>query len=670
MNDWRLPSSSRKSTRKPDTDDFPVRRESSSFSHNPPSNIDELSSEPNVKNVLPDSDSIYQPRNKSGTSRRDHEAMGESAQPSGALIGYKLDGIATLAHQPYLPKESEVDDGLRAENDVTKHISSEPISSEPRESIRQRPLRANVPQSPPTAESLPPADTLFRRPTDRLTEIRTAVPLNKRPAPQSFSDRSVSSEPISPEPASSLFAPKELVPEAEVPSARSISNPDATRSAATQTVSALAEVYQREGAGPRIQSVRQSLDEALEAWWTESKLPSKALLRNGLLVLQAGHSLDEPHRTLLLRTALRYQRGMVTALHYQTDPDRTAYLMKEALLFEKSPLPTKTLWHLLREDSDSDEWKMLLEDDLLYNLNSLSPARHQLAMATLHQLESDSLLSSAEIDFAATIVTAASRSMGWNAGRVILLLLLIPVIAGVYSLRAQRADLTGMATIPAGNYTVGQVAVGVPENNYSVEAFAIEQIEVTNQSYRLCVQQGDCTPPSEISSATRPDYFLNPLYDRYPVVNVSWMMAQQYCEWAGKRLPTEVEWEIAASAAPATERRFDYPWGDTFLPQYANSSMTEISDTKEVGTYHPAGTTQTGATDMAGNVAEWTTLRDSLPLYRVQENQTFTVKGGSFLDAPALLRSSSNVVLDGATTEPWIGFRCAVTLPEEKEEES
>ena len=697
MTDWRLPSSSRKSTRKSDSNEF-SQSESSNPSYKPPftgpqstepeSTRDERTSGSPVDNKLPDF--FEQAYDGSTVSQINEGAIdnstfrGSSADDdivdgnivdgrlnigqSDSFAGYQLDSMVTLAHQPFVPKSSQTTSNLHEKN----RAASNPIEDsviEPSDNIHTEPNRANVISSDRAD------DVIFRRPSERLTEIRTVEPKDRTPTSKSPYERLAFSESDHSIPQSEYDAPLlepiesvEAGHQQPVPLRQEIESPyERSTISATSAVSTLAEVYQRDDAGPRVQSVRQNLDNALEEWWIESKIPSKALLRNGLLVLQAGHSLDEAHRTLLLRTALRYRRGMVTALHYQTDPDRTAYLMKEALLFKKNPLPTKVLWHLLREDHDSEEWKLLLEDDLLYNLDTLSAHRRQLATAALHQLNSNVLLTSAELESAATIVTATSHAMKWNAGRILLLMLLIPVFASVYSLRAQRADLTGMATIPEGSYITGRLLFGVPENNFFVPAFAIEQTEVTNRSYRLCVQQGGCTPPSDNSSNSRPQYFLNPIYDRHPVVNVSWLMARQYCEWAGKRLPTEVEWEIAASVAPATQRRFDYPWGNTFLPQYANSNLNDIADTKEVGTYHPVGTTPTGATDMAGNVAEWTTSRDSIPLYRVRENQTFTVKGGSYMDDPELLRSSRNVVLDNTTTEPWLGFRCAVTLPKTEE---
>lgn len=683
MSDWRLPSSSYKSNK----DDTPR---------------DEIPASPHIpqSNPAPASDFSTVDRGK---------PAGESA-PNSPLQGYQLDSVTTLLHQPHPPSYTDAYD-----HQTTNTYPQEQPTTSSRVSMRQnfsddlQQSNSNLEESArndgrgttrsvnqgrasrfaeeaqatghaaaghfANRQHVASGENIFRRPEDRASEYE----------PRGYSYESGAARPEFGDPSyADSSAARQMRPtiprvvddrqiyrvsESPVsspPVDTSVRGERTTRGmAATST---LASVYQRADSGPRVQSVRRSLEDAVEAWWTESSLPSKALLRNGLLVLEAGHSLDEAYRTLLLRTALRYRRGMVTALKHQTDPDRSAYLLKEALLFEKNPLPTEALWTLQTEDQAAEEWMLLLDDDLRYHLDSFGPKRRRLAAAAVHQLGSQRLVTPEKTEEAVKIVTSVSRSFSWTAGRFLLLLLLIPALVGIYSLRAQRADLTGMASIPSGQYTIGSPSSGSAEEFFELtNGFAIEQIEVTNQSYRLCVQQGICAEPSEISSATHLDYYVNPLYSQYPIINVDWFMARQYCEWAGKRLPTVDEWEIAASAAPATGRRFEYPWGDTFLPQRANSDIADIGDTKAVGTYHSGGTSSTGATDMAGNVAEWTTKRGSIEVYNVKPEQTFTVKGGSYKDPQEMLGNSVGVNLPSHTTAPWIGFRCAITLPAEPE---
>lgn len=97
-----------------------------------------------------------------------------------------------------------------------------------------------------------------------------------------------------------------------------------------------------------------------------------------------------------------------------------------------------------------------------------------------------------------------------------------------------------------------------PAHRVYLDSFYMDKYEVTNGLYKACVDYGTCTPPKDISSKKRSDYYINIQYKNYPVINVDWYMANTYCEWRGARLPTEAEWE---KAARGTNGR-TYPWGE------------------------------------------------------------------------------------------------------------
>ncbi|MFN8465540.1 MAG: SUMF1/EgtB/PvdO family nonheme iron enzyme [Caldilineaceae bacterium] len=443
-----------------------------------------------------------------------------------------------------------------------------------------------------------------------------------------------------------------------------------------------------------VQVVRRALDDALDVWWRRGLLPPPALLRDGLLLLEAGHGLEEAQVSLLLRTAIFQRKGMLTALKYQSDPERTAVILADAMLAAPpATLTLEELDRLRRDDNRSAGWLAALPGALVEETNSADAARRLRAAELLEELRAGWPVPAAgSAKYAATGVSYADTDWDESSGeawattpvaampiavlgdseegglripwlKAVAILVPIVVLALAFLWWRQQQRLDGMVFVPAGTYRVSAEASGGAEQ-IEAAAFAIDRNEVTIGDYRSCAAAGRCPQPSSTAGATRPEYFLDPAFNRYPVVNVDWRSAGDYCAWAGKRLPSAVEWEVAAGYAPSTGRQYTYPWGDQFQLQRANSQATGGGDTQMVGSYQPIGDSPWGASDMAGNVAEWTASNVGKDSTAADANapDRFLVKGGSFQDAAVDLAVASAIPVPATTGAPWLGFRCAVNV--------
>lgn len=184
----------------------------------------------------------------------------------------------------------------------------------------------------------------------------------------------------------------------------------------------------------------------------------------------------------------------------------------------------------------------------------------------------------------------------------------------------------------------------LPQTQRELDSFFIDVSEVTNEQYRrFCAEAGH--KPSAYADSR---LFGRP---RQPVVGVGWDDAEAYCAWAGKRLPTEFEWEKAARGTDGRQ----WPWGNSESPRRFNGRAVGLRVPADVGSF-PAGDSPYGVHDMAGNVWEMTSSRwprDGSPAH--------TMKGGSFLNTNADVRVTVRWAADneqeGAT---WLGFRCVM----------
>jgi formylglycine-generating enzyme required for sulfatase activity len=160
-----------------------------------------------------------------------------------------------------------------------------------------------------------------------------------------------------------------------------------------------------------------------------------------------------------------------------------------------------------------------------------------------------------------------------------------------------------MVSVPSGCFAMGDAfaegwADELPVHSVCLSAFEMDRHEITNAEYAECVADGGCSLPLHMGSYSRASYFDDLAYADFPVIWMEWFQVAEYCTWAGKRLPTEAEWEHAARGGLAGKR---FPWGDAISSTDANYDMN-LGDTAAVESYPPNGY---GLYDMAGNVWEW-----------------------------------------------------------------
>lgn len=226
--------------------------------------------------------------------------------------------------------------------------------------------------------------------------------------------------------------------------------------------------------------------------------------------------------------------------------------------------------------------------------------------------------------------------------------------------------------IPAGPFIMGEnftkKSLG-PRHEVNLPDFYIDKYHVTNAHYQDFVNARGWRLPSHWANGTYPRGKTN-----HPVAFVSWSDAGAFCAWAGKRLPSEAEWE---KAARGTEGRM-FPWGEKFLKAHANVYLEEVRDTSRIDAY-PDGISPYGLYDMAGNLFQWT-----LDWFQPYPGNTVphpnfgttlkVLRGGSFYDCSNYrcgisFQTFNRISLLPQTRAISAGFRCAKT-PEINKQES
>jgi formylglycine-generating enzyme required for sulfatase activity len=220
-----------------------------------------------------------------------------------------------------------------------------------------------------------------------------------------------------------------------------------------------------------------------------------------------------------------------------------------------------------------------------------------------------------------------------------------------------------MIEIPAGLFTMGSDE-GDPEDGPAQEvdlpAFEIDKFEVTNVDFSVFTDETDYVTFAEKEGigSWRDEWGIGE--DNHPVVMVTWDDANAYCEWLGKRLPAEAEWEKAARGDDGRS----FPWGNEWDATKANVKDRGLRGTAVVGSFGE-GASPYGVEDIVGNVWEWTAdwyqpYSDNTTEDAAYGEKFRVTRGGGWFDLePQATTFNRNAADPGKTATDEIGFRCA-----------
>jgi formylglycine-generating enzyme required for sulfatase activity len=213
----------------------------------------------------------------------------------------------------------------------------------------------------------------------------------------------------------------------------------------------------------------------------------------------------------------------------------------------------------------------------------------------------------------------------------------------------------------------------IPQRHVNISAFEMEITEVSNRQYKACVDFGRCSAPYTSPNLPSSAHYADPAFATHPVAFVSQAQAATYCAFAGRRLPTEAEWERAARGAmPLTARRF--PWGDA-VPDCDRANLGRCRMTTEpVGT-RAGDVNDLGLKDLGGNLREITSgfyeanwygtiaegAQDPRPPQMRGDRDVISVRGGAYESQPdfsTITYRGFGVLMGSRDRRPEVGFRC------------
>ena len=362
--------------------------------------------------------------------------------------------------------------------------------------------------------------------------------------------------------------------------------------------------------------------------------------------------------------------------------DNAAPVLEAAdVLYDSSAVPHDTRWDLpLPSLADTLDYMRCVEARLVARLEGREPTddeRYLYRLVTFHE------------DMHGEAFTYSRQGLGYPA----------PRFAGRLDTVA-AGPLPGDVAIPGGTVCLGTVPSDSSDNfafdnekwahPVEVAPFRIARAPVTNEAFAAFVTDGgyrkrdlwdDAGWAWRIAADARhPIYWqvaddgryevrrfdaLASLAPHQPVVNVSWYEAEAYCRWAGRRLPTEAEWEFAAATAPGETGERHYPWGDTPDAGRANLDGYRLGCC-DVAAF-PEGDSAYGCRQMIGNVWEWTSS-DFLPypgfspdIYRDYSVPAFgsckVLRGGAWITRARMITNTYRNYFPPGRNDIYAGFR-------------